>query len=123
MKRNGKGSDALLRSIALKLPEVDEKPHFDMPSFRVRGKIFATARVNEQKAMLKLPIVLQEAMSVAHPGVIEAVPGYWGRNGATFIATDKIGKRLLIDLVGAAWAGVAPKSLGGGDASDDRKRK
>lgn len=110
-KRAQKGSDALLRSIALKLPGTEEKPHFDMPSFRVAGKIFATARLNEPKAMLKLPAVLQEAMSAAHPGVIEPVPGYWGRNGATFIATDKVGKKLFADLVGAAWANVAPKRL------------
>lgn len=118
----GKGSDNLLRSVALKLPEAEEKPHFDMPSFRVGGKIFATARFNEPKAMLKLPTMLQEAMSAAHPGVIEPVPGYWGRNGATFIATDKIGKKLFAELVGAAWANVAPKRLTG-DKGPKRRRK
>ena len=107
----GKGSDAVLRAIALKLPETEEKPHFDMPSFRVRGKIFATARLSEPKAMLKLPVVLQEAMSAELPGVIEPVPGYWGRNGATFIATDKIDRKLFADLVAAAWTAAAPKSL------------
>ncbi len=120
--RRAKGSDALLRSIALKLPEAEEKPHFDMPSFRVRGKIFATARLNEPKAMLKLPIALQEAMSAAHPGVIEPVPGYWGLTGATYVATDKIDKKLFADMVGAAWSGVAPKSLAAQPAPKTKKR-
>jgi len=106
-----KGSDALLRKVALALPEATEAAHFDMPSFRVRGKIFATARVNEPKAMLKLPAALQQAMAAAHPGVIVPVPGYWGRNGATFVATDKCPKALLADLVASAWANVAPKAL------------
>jgi hypothetical protein len=119
---HSKGSDALLRGIALKLPEAQEKPHFDMPSFRVRGKIFATARLNEPKAMLKLPVVLQEAMSAAHPGIIEPVPGYWGRGGATFIATDRIDRKLFADLVAAAWAGVAPKSLVTASAAPRKKR-
>jgi hypothetical protein len=30
------------RRLALALPEVTEQPHFDMASFRVRGKIFVT---------------------------------------------------------------------------------
>jgi len=30
------------RRLALSLPEVTEQPHFDMASFRVRGKIFVT---------------------------------------------------------------------------------
>lgn len=30
------------RRFALSLPETTEEPHFDMSSFRVRGKIFAT---------------------------------------------------------------------------------
>lgn len=31
-----------VREFALSLPEVTEQPHFDMSSFRVRGKIIAT---------------------------------------------------------------------------------
>jgi hypothetical protein len=31
------------RALALDLPEATESPHHDMTSFRVRGKIFATA--------------------------------------------------------------------------------
>jgi hypothetical protein len=31
------------RAIALGLPEATEEPHFELTSFRVRGKIFATA--------------------------------------------------------------------------------
>jgi len=30
------------RRLALSLPEATEQPHFDMASFRVRGKIFVT---------------------------------------------------------------------------------
>jgi hypothetical protein len=122
-KASAKGSDGLLRSIALKLPETEEKSHFDMPSFRVRGKIFATARLNEPKVMLKLPVVLQEAMCAAHPRVIEPVPGYWGQGGATYVATDKVDKALFADLVGAAWASVAPKSLVSAQAAKPKKRK
>jgi hypothetical protein len=33
---------AQARQFALSLPGVTEEPHFDMTSFRVRGKIFVT---------------------------------------------------------------------------------
>ncbi len=106
-----KGSDAAVRKIALTLPEATESPHFDMPSFRVRGKIFATARLNEPKAMVKLAPEIQRAMAAKHPDLIEPVPGGWGAKGATFVRTDKASAALLRELLESAWAGVAPKTL------------
>ena len=37
------------REFALSLPGTAEQPHFDMTSFRVRGKIFATATADETR--------------------------------------------------------------------------
>jgi hypothetical protein len=37
------------RAFALSLPGTAEEPHFDMTSFRVRGKIFATATADETR--------------------------------------------------------------------------
>ena len=37
------------RAFALSLPGTSEEPHFDMTSFRVRGKIFATAPADETR--------------------------------------------------------------------------
>lgn len=105
------GSTTLLRKYALKLPETIEAAHFDMPSFRVAGKIFATARFKERKAMLKLPRDLQLAMCAAHAGAIEPVPGTWGERGATFAFIDKIPESLFADLVASAWVNVAPKRV------------
>lgn len=106
-----KGSADLMRAIALKLPEAMEAPHFDFPSFRVNGKIFATARLGEPLVMLKLPTELQQAMVAAHPDVFSLPPGAWAKGGATFAATDKIDRKLLADLTASAWANVAPKKL------------
>lgn len=118
---NGKGSTAILRKHALKLPETTEAPHFDMPSFRVAGKIFATARLTEAKAMLKLPRELQQAMSAAHPDAIEPVPGTWGERGATFVFIDRVPEKLFDDLVASAWANAAPKKLRDAHAACVRK--
>jgi len=64
------GSLDLIRRLALALPETTESAHFGTPDFRVGGKIFATARVSEPLAMLKLPPHIQEAMVAAHPDVL-----------------------------------------------------
>ena len=40
---------AQARQFALSLPEVTEEPHFDMASFRVRGKIFVTVPPEETR--------------------------------------------------------------------------
>lgn len=106
-----KGSDQLLRRIALKLPETTEAPHFEMPSFRVGKKIFATARLNERKAMLKLSLELQEIACAKFPKAVSPVPGAWGQKGATFVMIDEIDERDLADLVASAWAQIAPKRL------------
>jgi hypothetical protein len=37
------------RAFALSLPGTSEEPHFDMTSFRVKGKIFATAPADETR--------------------------------------------------------------------------
>jgi hypothetical protein len=38
-----------VRRIALSLPEATEEPHFDMTSFRVKGKIFASVPPDETR--------------------------------------------------------------------------
>ncbi|MGH3621598.1 MAG: hypothetical protein ACRDQ5_07385 [Sciscionella sp.] len=42
------------RRFALSLPEATEQPHFEMSSFRVRGKIFATVPVDEAHQVFEL---------------------------------------------------------------------
>ena len=43
------GDFSQAREFALSLPGTAEQPHFDMTSFRVRGKIFATATADETR--------------------------------------------------------------------------
>ncbi len=39
---------AEVRRFAVSLPEATEEPHFDLASFRVKGKIFATVPPEEK---------------------------------------------------------------------------
>jgi hypothetical protein len=97
------------RRLALTLPEVEEHDHFGRPSFRVRGKIFATLLVDELKVNLKLPREEHEALVASDPDTFSTVT--WG---PTIIRTrvdlaradDELG-----ELVEEAWRSVAPKRL------------
>lgn len=98
-----------IRAAALALPEAYEEPHFDIPSFRVKKKIFCTIHLDQPRIMLKLDP--EDQHNLADGETIEPVPGYWGRNGATFVWFEKLERDRLPDLMRLAWANVAPKRL------------
>jgi len=100
-----------IRRMALALPEVAEADHHGIPSFRVRGKIFCTIHVATPRMMVKLDPEDQRNLAEAHPGVVEAVPGYWGRKGSTFVWYEHINAPLMEVLLRMAWTNAAPKRL------------
>ena len=105
-----------IRAICLAQAGAEELDHHGFPSFRVRGKIFCTLRVAPARLMVKLDPEDQHNLCEAHPGVIEPVPGYWGRKGSTFVAFDRIDAALAGSLIRLAWSGVAPKPRRGRSA-------
>jgi hypothetical protein len=100
-----------VRRLALALPETTEEDHHGRPSFRVRGKIFATLHVPHERAMLKLPRDEQLAISAAQPDVYAPVPGTWGERGSTLVELPGADEAELAELVEEAWRRVAPKRL------------
>ena len=120
-KSSSKSGANAIRKIALAMPEETEEPHFDLTSFRVNKKIFATANQGIPRCMVKLSPELQSAMAAAHPGIVTPVPGTWGLQGSTWIATDKAPASLLKDLIASAWAGVASRKLLAAHADKLRK--
>ena len=100
-----------VRRVALSQPEAYEADHHGMPSFRVGKKIFCTIHQDRPRTMLKLDPEDQRNLSEGDPQVIEPVPGYWGRNGSTFVWFERIDEPRLADLMRMAWAQVAPKAL------------
>jgi len=97
--------------LALALPEAAVVDHHGIPSFRVRGKIFCTIHLKTPLLMVKLDPEDQHNLAEAHPGVVEAAPGYWGRKGSTFVAYERAGEGLIKSLLDMAWANAAPAKL------------
>jgi hypothetical protein len=100
-----------VRAIALALPEAHEADHFGSPSFRVGKKIFATLGETAGRVTLKLDPEDRHNLAEAHPGAIEAVPGYWGRSGWTLADYAALDEATIASLLKLAWAAVAPKRL------------
>lgn len=105
------GSVEQVAAIALALPEAAQGQHFDTPDFRVRGKIFCTARTAEPLAMVKLPLEVQSAVTTLYPEAISPAAGAWGRGGSTLMRVDLLPLEMLADLIVSAWRNVAPSKL------------
>lgn len=99
------------RQMALALPETEEKPHFDLTSFRIKNKIFATIHADKNYVMVKLIPIDQSVFCTYNKEVIFPVPGGWGKKGATFVNLKKVKKSMLLDALTTAWKTVAPPKL------------
>lgn len=107
-----------IRILALSLPEAEEHPHFDRPSFRVRGKIFATLPPvgddGVSKVVLKLPVLVKESLQETEAGAIVSLGG-WDKGGWTQLDIGRMDGDKLADLIRLAWRQAAPKRLQAGE--------
>jgi predicted DNA-binding protein (MmcQ/YjbR family) len=102
---------ATVRKLALAFEGVEEKPHFDKISFRVKNRIFATIDVKADKVVLKLSEIDQSVFSEYDSTVIYPVSGSWGRQGWTLVEMKKVRKDLFTDALTTAYCAVAPGKL------------
>jgi len=101
-------SMAQVRKLALALPEGAEAPHFQRTSFRVRGKIFATAQDEHLHVF-----VGEEARGQAlalYPECIEKLP--WGAKIVGLrIHLPSAPRAVVAELLRQAWQAKAPAKL------------
>ncbi len=102
---------AAFQRLALSLPEAVESSHFDVPDFRVAGKIFATAGRIDGKAVLKFTVDQQQMLCEAEAEMFEPVAGGWGRNGWTNLILAKTDAKTAKSALWMAWRNTAPKKL------------
>lgn len=107
------------RTIALALPEAQEKAHMGHPDFRVRDRIFA-GFPKEGQMSVALDAAEQAAALERAPDAIAPAAGAWGRQGWTIVELAQIAPGDLSELVEEAWCGRAPRELA--DAYVERVR-
>lgn len=104
-------SQAQFAAMALGLPEAAQAGHFDVTDFRVRGKIFATLREEDCRAVLKLAPDQQKLLMETAGGQFAPVAGSWGLKGWTQVLLDRADDETVRHAMAMAWRSVAPKSL------------
>ena len=104
---------ATMRALALALPEAAEVETWEHPTFRVRGKMFATCAADgteKPTATFKATLDEQAALLAAEPDVY-AVPAYVGKHGWVQVRLDAIAPDALREHLTDAWRQIAPKRL------------
>ncbi len=112
---------AEVRRFAMALPETTEQPHFQSTSFRVRGKIFATAPPGDDVLHVFVDEEQREAALTLEPTFLDKL--YWGKKvWGLRVVLAKAKPKIVEKLLTQAWKGKAPKTLvAESDAPIDRK--
>jgi hypothetical protein len=98
---------ATLRRLALGLPDVREAPHHQLTSFRVRGRIFATAPRTGGHAHLFVDETTRERSLALYPAFVDRL--LWGGKVVGLrVALADAPPRVVTGLVRAAWQHKAP---------------
>ena len=102
-----------VRRLAMSLPEVTEEPHFEYTSFRVKGRIFATAPPDSEHLHIFVAEEDRELALVKEPDVVEKL--WWGgKVRGLRVALRGARAPLVAGLLKKAWLRKAPKALAAG---------
>jgi len=97
------------RSIALSLPEAEESDHHGIPSFRVRGKIFATVPDEDHVRVMAGEAEIHAAVA---EDPVSCREFFWGtRLACVVVDTRSADPGLVRSLLFEAWARKAPSAL------------
>jgi hypothetical protein len=92
------------RRLALAMEGAEEGSHMGAADFRVGGRIYATlASQSQGYGNLMITPEMQAEFVEAEPEVFLAIPGGWGRNGATHVVLARANEDLLAGALRAAW--------------------
>jgi hypothetical protein len=100
---------ARVRRLALALEGASEVTHVDRPAFRTKRKIFATLPPNESAVNLMFDPATRDFFCEQAPGVIEPLPGGWGRMGMSRCDLRQADESLVHSALKAAHALAAPR--------------
>jgi hypothetical protein len=99
-----------VRRLALSLPEATEAPHFDMTSFRVNKKIFATVPPQGDRVHVFVGSDEVAAYCAEFPDAVEEL--WWGKKlSGCRVALAGVDAPLMTELLTTAWRRKAPARL------------
>ena len=99
-----------VQKLALALPETTEEPHHHRTSFRVRGKIFATAVLAENFLNIMVGDSAREPALDKYSNCVE--PLYWGKKVLGIrVNLLEATPDIVAELLKQAWSEKAPRAL------------
>ncbi|MFN8571173.1 MAG: MmcQ/YjbR family DNA-binding protein [Gemmatimonadaceae bacterium] len=108
-----------IRTLALALPEVEERAHMGRPDFRVRNKIFATLPPDGRSFNVKIAPVNLDALVTASPETYRDVwAGRW-----VGVQLKGVSAQEATQLLEDAWNLVAPSLLRRSASSAQNRRR
>jgi hypothetical protein len=100
---------AAARELALALPEAVEQDHHGLPSFRVRGKIFATV---PDDGHLRVMVDEGEIRACVAQDPAAFAEFWWGRKlSCVVVDLGVVEREQLGELLADAWRRKAPRTL------------
>jgi hypothetical protein len=97
------------RKIALRFPETAEQDHFGNPSFRVRGRIFATVPDRTHLNVMIDPFDVDAVVRADPESCAELL---WGKEvRGVRVSLPNASSTFVDELLRAAWRRKAPKRL------------
>jgi hypothetical protein len=103
------------RGLALALPEAAEAPHFQYTSFRVRGKIFATAPPAGDVLHVFVTGDARERALALHGSFVDTLT-WGGKVVGVRVHLARADAKAVRALLRQAWEAKAPKALLAKDA-------
>lgn len=105
-------TDNDFRRLVFEFPETTEGRHGTLPTFRVRGRRFATLGWPESgKVSIALGLDEQELLLATCPRVFERAQVAWGRRGHSHLNLQTADEATIRGVVTVAWRRCAPASL------------
>jgi hypothetical protein len=98
-----------IRKLVLGFEGVEELPHFEKKSFRVKGKIFLTITPDHKHATVKLSLVDQDVFHKYDGIIFQPVPNAWGKQGWTIVDLKKVRKDVFSDVLNLAHNEVSTR--------------
>jgi hypothetical protein len=104
-------SNAQFPKYPLSFPQVIEAAHREHKAYKVKGKIFVTHNVKENRCCVLLSKEEQPLFCMIDEKLIYPVPNKWGNYGWTLVNLKAIKKEMLLEVLTAAYCHVATRSL------------
>jgi hypothetical protein len=99
-----------VRALAFALPETEEGLSYGTPAFRVKGKLFARLRDDEELLVVKVGFGEREALMAEDPVTFSITPHYQNAP-MVLVRLATVDPEHLRELLTEAWRSVAPKRL------------